>query len=375
MIAATLPAPVRSTLASLTAFWNGLVTPTPRTCLYSVGVFAAVLASVCAVFSPDRLAGPLGAYLPASPRDNESFVTREALQLARTTPQLDPRPHLHVIGSSIEGHAFVDPQAFAQALQAGTGQRWQVSLLTTPRQGAIDEAAIADYATRGVPGVTLLPFGPIRFGPTEQEERELVGLRRLGLPSPWAADQTAAIGEQPRFLTGIYALDARDFLANGLPGLLRNLLTGRRPPRRVDAYSPDQLDFHDTPEQDRKLTERFRQSIIRGTRPDAQDRQQLANIVGKLRERGSIVILFEEPVNLSVIASPADRLAYARYLAAAPDLAKRLGAHYCRPTGAAVPAVSDFVDRDHLGAAAAQAAMRATVARCVAQAISAEKRT
>ena len=342
------------------AFWHGFVTPSPLALGLMLLSFA--LTAWVAIVTPtaDRIAGSWGRYLPRAADDNQAFVTREALQLAQPPAADDQLPRLAVMGSSISAQAFASEPDMAAAMRKATGKDWRVSLLTTPLQGTVDEAALADHASRGRKGVVVLPVGFARFGAPASEYVETGKMERLGIRSDWADAQMRMMGAEPRKPTGNYAIDNRNFLFRNADALLVNWLTGTVPERRVDAYLFVNRP-HDT---QRKEMLRF---LERSGKPDPLATRLLGDIVRRLKARGSQVLIFEEPVNPVLLAKPEHSALYAAHLVRSAKVAAAVGADYCITPPAMRPTIAEYGDFDHVGAPAARARLRDALAACVAR--------
>lgn len=346
-------------MSPATAFWRGFVAPTP----FALGlmvvsfVLTAWIASV--VPTPERIAGSWGQYLPRSEKDNEAFATREALTLSLPSAPGDTAPQLTILGSSISAHAFASEPGMADAIRAATGKDWHVSILTTPLQGTVDEAALADHATRRRSGVVVLSIGFMRFGAPAKEYVDLGRMERLGIRSDWADAQMRMLGGEPRRQTGNYAVDNRNFLLRNADVLLLRWLGGNPARRRIDAYWQPRAS-HET--QHREMLE----YLERSAKPDPVGVKLLDDIVRRIEARGSSVVLFEEPVNPALLDDQTHSALYENHIVRSAKVAASVGAFYCRPAQPLRPTTADYGDFDHIAVPAAQARQRQALAACVA---------
>ena len=343
------------------ALWRGLIEPSTVAFSTMLGVFFAVTLLIAFGLTPATVAGPLGAYIPRSIKDSEGFATREALQLA--TPTADDRPRLVVIGNSIVAQSFASGALTARQMEEATGRPWRVAMLTTPLQGPLDEAALADVATRARPAVVMLSLGFERYGAPVREYDQLYQLRRLGFRSDWADRKAQGLGIAPFPTTGIYALDNRNFLLRNAGTAAFRLVTHSAQTPRVDTFL---LDPPLTPAQHANRRVKIHDIFLKGVHPDRLSIDLLGDTVRRLQQRGSKVILFEQPIDEALLDGPADRALYDAYLAKSAAIAKATGAAYCRPTPVASAAPDAYPDFLHLGDPAAQAELRKSLASCAA---------
>jgi hypothetical protein len=335
------------------------VTPTPAAFGLTLAVFALTFGAICALVTPARLAGSLGDYLPRSTQDAEGFATREALRLSMDAAE--PPPRLRIISNSVLAHAFASEEELTAALAAATGARWSVSMLTTPLQGAIDEAALAEHATARGPAVVVLAVGFPRFAARRERLIELDRSGRVGVRSAWADDALAAIGGTPRARTGVYAIDNRNFLLRNATAALGRTLIGRPAKRRVDIYVSEAL----PPDELAQRRVRMLGQLAAAER-STLGVALLERLVVRLRAGGSTVLLVEEPISDALFRTPGERARYDRYLTWSAATAQRLGARYCRPAAVARPVPRAMPDFIHVTDAPTQARLRAALADCVA---------
>ncbi len=348
--------------ATARAFWEGFCQPSlPALMLMAcAAIGAAGLMLTCV--TPQTLAGSIGQYVPRATKDNEAFATVEAFRLAYNPSHAPNSHHLTLIGNSIVAQAFASDSDMAKDLQAATRQPWSVSMLTTPYQGALDEAALADYATRQVPGIVVMSMGFDRFGQTREDYLHFYKMARVGLRSDWTDDQVRTIlHERPRRRTGIYVVDNRKFLLLNATSTLLRFLVQTPADRRIDSY----IRTDGTHE----MALRYRGEIIRhlhnSYRPNQLAIDLVALTVKRLQERGARVIFFEAPMSDDIFTRPSDRRLYNKYLAASPKVARDLGAYYCRPPASAQPPASVFPDYFHIAEPYWQQKQRHALANCV----------
>lgn len=354
-------------IIAFTSFWRGFVTPSWVALCLTIITCAVTGVLVFSLFTPTRLAGPLGAYLPRSTHDTEGFATRDALALSRNSASSSRLPALYVIGDSIMAHMFASDVLTARALRAVTGQSWHVSFLTTPLQGELDEATLADYATRMQPGVVVLALSIDRFDEQPASLIELYWMGRLGLRSDWADQDVAMLGGQLRKRTGIYAVDNGQFLLRNVASMVIHMIFGKGPVRRIDDFVPSR-GF------DPKSLEDQREAMLRALRNPMHSNslgiRLLAETVRRLRARGTKVVFVEQELNAKLFNESVDRSKYEEYLQNSPAIAKALGGAYCRLGKFYRPAPAAFADYIHIINKVSQDELRRALAICVAGALS-----
>lgn len=352
----------------LTAFWRGFVTPSRFAFTLTVAVFAATAALACLLITPATLAGPMGVYLPRSTKDTEAFATREALQLA-ITPVADSAPRLYVVSDSILAHVFASDEQTAQAMAAVTSRPWRVAFLTTPLQGPLDEAALAEYATKQRPGVVVLSLGFDRFGLKKDDLVAQYRMGRVGVRSDWADKAVASLDEEPQGRTGIYVIDNRNFLLRNVSVAMARALVRKPAERRIDAYL-----MH--PPLDAAGLAGQREAVLkhlRGpTQADDVGVKLLGETVQRLEANGNVVVFVENPVSEDLYEGAADRARYAAYLKRSEAMATAMGGTYCRLAASFQPAPAQFPDYIHVDDPDAQAKLRLALANCVVSALNKE---
>ncbi len=356
-------APRNATLEALAEGWRGFVTPSPFAFGLMLLVFVCGAAALLFGITPGLIAGPAGKYLPRSSGDSAAFATREALRLAQPPDPADRRQRLYIISDSVLAHALASDTGVAEAVGAATGVPTVVGFLATPLQRPLDQATLADYATRGRPGIVVLGLAYDQYDMTPRYLMQLDRMGRLGLRSDWADDALRRIGGEPRRVTGNYALDNRAFVLHNIRPMLGRLIVGRAATRRIDSFVTDRR--HDP-----SYLARVRTALLASLRtPPASNSIGaviLADTVHRLQARGNRVLLVEVPVSDGLIDTPADQQRYADYLDWSRRLAARLAADYCRLTDSYRPPPTTYADLVHVVDRPAQARLRAALARCVA---------
>ena len=218
------------------AFWHGFSEPS----MLAFQVFCASLIATLAFcfwfFSDTTLAGPLGRYLPRSGLDAEGFATHEALRSGLYPPQ---RPRLFVLGTSTVAQALDTGTTLHDRILAGSGQDWEVVMLTTPLQSPVDqfaliERALASQTADSPPALVAVGLGVQRLRWTDDQTMKFVAQPRLGLRSDWADDEVRRLGGTPAQRSGVYVFDNLPFvLINGSKALIR--LVTQTPARRLIA--------------------------------------------------------------------------------------------------------------------------------------------
>lgn len=350
--------------AVLAAFWQGFVAPTRTALALMALMFLVTAAVVCAGFTPQLIAGPIGLYLPRSDRDAESFATREALSLSTPKVLADPTPRVYVISDSVLAQAFASDIETSKALQAATGKHWNATFLTTPLQGPLDEAALADQVAHGPKGVVVLPLSFERFGDTRDNLIATYQMQRLGLRSQWADQNVAALGGTPRRILGVYALDNGAFVLRSTGIMSARLALGRASTRQIDRYVTPSLTEAELAKRRGVILSRLHAS----QNPDDLGMKIMADTVSRLRASGQTVVFAEEPVSEALFAGPEDKVLYGAYLARSAETARALGGVYCRLAERGQIAPEAYPDYIHLIDPAHQAQLREALARCVARA-------
>jgi hypothetical protein len=353
--------------AWLAGVWQGFVTPSLMSFVTMLVMAALCTAAVCLVVTPRFIAGPLGAYLPRSENDTEAVATRKALRLSSAPAVAGAPARLCMVSNSVLAHSFADEAATAAELKQATGRPWEAVFLTTPLQGPIDEAALADFATRQRPCVMVLGLSFDRFEVTPREALRLDAMVRLGIISPWANGEREDLGGKPRRASGVYAIDNSPFLLREAPSFLARMALGDAAHPRVDAYQPrEPLNGHEL--ETRKAV------ILSGLHRSADNvlaEKLLADLVTHLHERHVPIVFVEEPVSPALFTTPRDRAEYQAYLARSAATARSLGGAYCRPADVVPPPAAAYPDYLHLVDRQTQAAMRRALADCVARAAAA----
>ena len=236
-------------------------------------------------------------------------------------------------------------------------------MLTTPYQGALDEAALADHATRHHPGVVVLSMGFDRFGQSRRDHLRLYKMARLGLRSDWADQQVREVlQDNPRRSTGYYAVDNRKFMMLNATTAGLRLLVQRPAVRRVDSY----IRTGAAPANAEGYRQEILEHLHRSAKPDRLSLDLVRMTAGKLKERGAKLIFFEAPMPSTLFTDPADRMLYENFLASSPEMVAELGGYYCRPSAANTPPAEVFPDYFHVDDPVWQEKLRQSLARCVA---------
>jgi hypothetical protein len=357
------PTAARSPLAlNLAAVWQGFVTPSPFAFAGMMAIFVAVAVAIFAGLTPQRISGPLGVYLPRSVRDHEAFATREAIRLSLPPAAGEPQQRVYVISDSVLAHAFASDTRLAAAITAASGRPTRVGFLATPLQGPIDQAALADVATRSRPGVVVLGLAFDEFAVVPSHLLELDRLGRLGVRSDWADADVRSLGGTPRPLTGNYVIDNRNFVLRNLRITLGRAALGRPALRRIDDYLP-------TPPVDPAYAGKVRAVMLGRLRTlpttDTAGVVILTDTVRRLQARGNRVLLVEAPLSARLLDDPADQQRYAAYLTWSAALSRSLGTGYCRLADHYAPPPSAFPDLIHIVDPVAQARLRQALAACI----------
>lgn len=223
-------------------FWAGFSTPSRLAAGVMALSFAATLSFAAWFFSPSAMVGNMGDYLPRSARDAEGFATIQAVRLGANG--ID-RPTFIALGSSTIAQSLDDGRYLLADLAGRTGQTWDFVSLTTPQQSPFDQMALLETVLAGhtadaPPMIILLSASGQRLTWTVDRMIDDDFQDRVGLRSTWVADELTRLGQNPRWQSGIYAIDNFSFVClNGTEALLRLALD--MPARqRIAAYSNGQ---------------------------------------------------------------------------------------------------------------------------------------
>ncbi|WP_188518651.1 hypothetical protein [Alsobacter metallidurans] len=342
------------------SLWTGFITPSAfalslilASCIATSGV---VLHSV----TLQLLAGPYGKFFPRSKNDTEARATISAARLSLTPPAARVR-RLCVIANSILAQALAREDEVSAALASATGLTWEASLMTTPLQGPLDEATLADYATRSGPCLVVLGSSFLRFEATPESLLRLHQKNRVGLRSAWADKLVETLGESPPVETGVYAIDNAKFLLRNAGIFSGRALLNRPAYPQIAAYAPTR------PLTTGELAKR-KELLLRSLARSAEDGHfvvdMLRNTIQNLHTRGSAVILVEEPVS-PLLITPDFTRKYDEYLQSAEKLARDLGASYCPLQAIYQPPPESYPDYIHVTDRLSQAKLRRGLAECV----------
>ena len=235
------PPPSRSALAVwLGEFAEGFTKPSRLSAGVCVVSFVVTLAVALWFFSALVLSGPFGRFLAKSDSDAEAAATYRALELRRSPPD---SPQLLILGSSAMANAIASEQAMQVELQRSTGERWSVSILTTPAQSTLDQLTLINAALGPPPGprrpvVIAIEMSLMREKASVPRLLELERMGRLGVRSEWADAAVRDFGGRPRERSGVYLLDNYSFaILHGDKALLR-LFLDRAAKVRTDGFGP-----------------------------------------------------------------------------------------------------------------------------------------
>jgi hypothetical protein len=345
------------------ALWAGFTQPSAVALALVAVTFIATAACMIIFVTPARLAGPMGIYLPRAADDAEGFATRDALRGAHEVKQPNAPPRIYVPGNSIIAQAFGNDEALKRNLKTRMGHEWDVMFLTTPIQGALDEATLLEYATRQRPGIVVLSISTDRLNSDVAHLLKYYRYGRLGFRSDLADRQvTEILKADPRRRTGFFLFDNRFFYLRNTDIMTLRLLTGQVAERKIDIYLLPQTDTS---------RQRLRQEILENIRINHKPGQVtvdlLASTAEYLRARGNRIIFFNVPVSEEVLGNPADRQLYETHNREAEQLAGQLGGHYCGVTADQTPPPSAYHDYYHIGDAVWQERLRRRLAECVAE--------
>lgn len=217
-------------------------------------------------FSYATLSGPEGRFLAGSAQDAESHSTWKALNLSRRTSH---QPLLVVLGSSVTATAYASEPALARELKAATGQDWDVALLATPLQSALDQLTMLEAVLGKPPGpaspvLIVIGTSPMRDGYQAKEILARESLGRLGLRSDWADAIVRAQGAPPRPRNGWYLFDNDRYVVNNARTALLRFLTRRAAPRDFASLAPQSP----PPDRDKRQANLVRRIIAGQRSPD-----------------------------------------------------------------------------------------------------------
>ncbi len=353
------------------AFWSGFTTPSLFALAVMVVAFVATALGVFVGVTPTRLAGPLAPYLARGSTDAEGFATSEAFKLAYGPKTPGGPPRLYVIGNSLIAQALASDERMTANLQDATRRDWDVRFLISPLQGALDEAALADYATRQTPGIVMLSSGFDRLGSDTADLLKYYRMARLGFRSEWPDEQVRSILQaRPRRTTGNFLFDNRFFFIRNASMISLRYATRQPAEHRIDSYIFEQTDIKLT-----TYSAEILKNLKANYRPGKIAVDLLTDTATRLKARGNRIVLFEAPISPALLARPADRERYEIHLQEMARISANLGAYYCRlPDGVAVPP-SIFRDYYHIADPAWQERLRVRLAECVADMTRGETRS
>lgn len=353
------------------AFWSGFNTPSLFALAVMVVSFVATALGVLVGVTPTRLAGPLAPYLARGSTDAEGFATSEAFQLAYGPKTSGGPPRLYIIGNSLIAQALASDERMTADMRKATRREWDVRFLISPLQGALDEAALADYATRQTPGIVMLSSGFDRLGSDTAELLKYYRMARLGFRSEWPDEQVRSIlNARPRRTTGNFLFDNRFFFIRNASMISLRYATRQPAEYRIDSYIFKQTDIKLS-----TYSAEILKNLKANYRPGKIAVALLTDTANRLKARGNRIVLFEAPISPALLANPVDRERYEIHLQEMARLSANLGAYYCRlPDGVAVPP-SIFRDYYHIADPAWQERLRVRLAECVADMTRGETRS
>lgn len=353
------------------AFWSGFTTPSLFALVVMVVAFVATALGVFVGVTPTQLAGPLAPYLARGSTDAEGFATSEAYKLAYGPKTVGGPPRLYIIGNSLIAQALASDERMTADMHRATRRDWDVRFLISPLQGALDEAALADYATRQTPGIVMLSSGFDRLGSDTAELLKYYRMARLGFRSEWPDEQVRSIlNARPRRTTGNFLFDNRFFFIRNASMISLRYATRQPAEYRIDSYVFKQTDIKLS-----TYSTEILNNLKANYRPGKIAVDLLTDTATRLKARGNRIVLFEAPISPALLANPVDRERYEIHLQEMARLSANLGAYYCRlPDGVAVPP-SIFRDYYHIADPAWQARLRARLAECVADVTRGETRS
>ena len=354
----------RPFVSAAAALWAGFVQPSFLALAVMAVVFVTAASGILFGVTPSVMAGTLGQYVPRASDDSEGFATRDAYRLADPTVPAGDKPRLYVVGNSLIAQALASKPALERDLRIASDRDWNVTVMTTPLQGPLDEAALADFATRQHPGTVVLSIGFDRFYSNQNQLLRYYKMARLGLRSDLVDEQVRDILKaKPRRQTGVFLVDNRNFVLRNATMTGLRFLAQYPAEQKIDVYLFEQTHV--------KLSTYSREilnSLRANYRHDGVAVKLLESTAAMLRERGSHIVFFQIPISDALLTDPADRRRYDIHLANSVALAKRLGGYYCEPRADARPPSQAFRDYYHIADPASQEKLRVTLARCVTDA-------
>ena len=347
------------------AFLDGFVESSRAAFFAMLAGMGLMIALAAWYFSYATLSGPSGAYLARSSADVDGHATYRALQLGG---QVDNRPTVLILGSSVSASAFAFEDLTAEAISNETGQDWRVGLLTTALQSPVDQFALIETALQSAdrktqPVVIVLGVDVTLNGWTPEKILEIDSEPRLGIRSDWADDEIARLGGTPRPRSSFYiAENWRFFIVNGGKAMMRFLTRTAAVPR-LDIFAPDE----NLPRNQRDgdlIANQIRTSFKPDNDGILESLRVLSDHLDSF-DNARLILLHELPSpDLVKDAQLEDIIAAerARYI----DFAQEIGAQYWSPfTELNIPAEA-FHDSYHIGQAVTQQRLRAALARQIA---------
>jgi len=316
-------------------------------------------------FSYDTLSGPAGRFLAGSARDAESHATWKALSLSRRP---STKPLLVVLGSSITATAYADEEALATELKNATGQEWDVAILATALQSALDQLTLLEAVLGQAPGpatpvVIAIGTSPMRDGYAAREILAREELGRLGLRSGWADAVVRARGATPRPRNGWYLRDNDLYVVNNARMALMRFLTGKAAPRNFASLAPPAP----PPGGAKRRANLARRIIASKISPDPFNAGIQRDLAARLAAYPSARLVYiDEGINPSFLAADGLTGFDTDYRAHFASQASAMNVPFWQISREVGASSQDFVDELHIRSAFVQDSFRKALARRIA---------
>ncbi|MBL9058540.1 MAG: hypothetical protein JNK88_00755 [Mangrovicoccus sp.] len=333
-------------------FWAGFTDLSALSLWIMLAVFGGVSGLTVWLFSPEVMAGPMGAYVPRSGRDADAFALIEALRMRADRGRA---PAVVFLGSSTVAQMIAEGQRLDEGLDEGLDQGlsgaiardWDLRILATPLQSPLDqlrllETALADRPADAAPAIVVIGMGLTRVGWTPARMRDSDKASRIPLASSWADAELASLGAAPSPPLPVWAVEHRDFVALNAPKSLLRLGLDRPARRDADVYARG-------PAPGEKQIEALGTSITAGMAERDGFHSLSERIVQRLQAQPGVTVVFvEEPLSPAFLQDPAIAAAAAQFRDEVTALAARLDVPFWPAVSEAALTPADYFDVLHI---------------------------
>ncbi len=325
-------------------FWAGVTDLSALSLWIMLGVFTGVSGVTVWLFSPETMAGPMGAFVPRSGRDADAFALVEALRMREDNGR---SPTVVFLGSSTVAQMIAEGERLDRGLSVGSSRDWDLRILATPLQSPLDqlrllETALSDRPAEAAPVIVVIGMGMTRVAWTQDRMLHSDKASRIPLASAWADAELAALGAAPSKPVPVWAVEHRDFVALNAPKSLLRLALRRPAQRDADSYArgtapgPKQVDG-------------LRAAISAGMAGREDFHALSERILRRLQAVPGITVAFvEEPLSPEFLQDPAIASDAALFRNEIVALAARAGVPFWPAVSEAALAPGDYFDVLHI---------------------------